>query len=123
MLPPNSRRQSQRMVVLKQAEAKITDELGRKVLRTLLQHKGKMPSAALKRAFPEVALQTVLARFESRGIIEIHDHLPTQRTSKDQSWPTTSAPATNAPTKLRLTPEQNSALHTIEEIGRASCRE
>jgi primosomal protein N' len=52
VLPPNSRRQSQRMVLLKQAEAKITDELGRKVLRTLRQHKGKMPSAALKRAFP-----------------------------------------------------------------------
>ena len=115
VLPPNSRRQSQRMVLLKQAEAKITDELGRKVLRTLRQHKGKMPSAALKRAFPEVALQTVLARFESRGVIEMHDHLPTQRTSKDQSWPTASAPATDAPTKFRLTPEQNSALRTIEE--------
>lgn len=115
MLPPNSRRQSQRTVVLKQAEAKITDELGRKVLHILRQHKGKITSAALKRAFPEAALQNVLAQFESRGIIGINDHLPRQRTSKDQSWPIAGAPATDAPTKFRLTVEQNSAVRTLEE--------
>ncbi|MGE5853823.1 MAG: primosomal protein N' [Deltaproteobacteria bacterium] len=114
MLPPNSRRQSQRMVILKLPEARVTDELGRKVLEKLRQHKRKMPSAALKRAFPEAALQTVLARFESRGIIEIKDHLPTQRTSKDQSWTTASEPKTDAPARFRLTIEQNTALRTIE---------
>jgi primosomal protein N' (replication factor Y) len=73
-----------------------------------------MPSAALKRAFPEAALQTLLARFESRGIIEIKDHLPTQRTSKDQSWTTANDPQTDAPAKFRLTIEQNNALRAIE---------
>jgi primosomal protein N' (replication factor Y) (superfamily II helicase) len=114
MLPPNSRRQSQRMVILKLPEARVTDELGRKVLEELRQHKRKMPSAALKRAFPEAALPTVLARFESRGIIEIKDHLPTQRTSKDQSWTTASEPKTDASARFRLTIEQSTALRTIE---------
>ncbi|HEY6999190.1 MAG TPA: primosomal protein N' [Candidatus Binatia bacterium] len=114
MLPPNARRQSQRIVILKLPEVRVTDELGRKILEKLRQHKRKMPSAALKRAFPEAALQTLLARFESRGIIEIKDHLPTQRTSKDQSWTTTNAPQTDAPAKFRLTIEQNNALRAIE---------
>jgi primosomal protein N' (replication factor Y) (superfamily II helicase) len=114
MLPPNARRQSQRIVILKLPEVRVTDELGRKVLEKLRQHKRKMPSAALKRAFPEAALQTLLARFESRGIIEIKDHLPTQRTSKDQSWTTANDPQTDAPAKFRLTIEQNNALRAIE---------
>jgi primosomal protein N' (replication factor Y) len=114
MLPPNARRQSQRIVILKLPEVRVTDELGRKVLEKLRQHKRKMPSAALKRAFPEAALQTLLARFESRGIIEIKDHLPTQRTSKDQSWTTANDPQTDAPAKFRLTIEQNNALRAVE---------
>ncbi|HZH81593.1 MAG TPA: primosomal protein N' [Phototrophicaceae bacterium] len=114
MLPPNARRQSQRIVILKLPEVRVTDELGRKILEKLRQHKRKMPSAALKRAFPEAALQTLLARFESRGIIEIKDHLPTQRTRKDQSWTTANDPQTDAPAKFRLTIEQNNALRAIE---------
>jgi primosomal protein N' (replication factor Y) (superfamily II helicase) len=114
MLPPNARRQSQRIVILKLPEVRVTDELGRKILEKLRQHKRKMPSAALKRAFPEAALQTLLARFESRGIIEIKDHLPKQRTSKDQSWTTANDPQTDAPAKFRLTIEQNNALRAIE---------
>src|SRR5689334_5284987 len=114
MLPPNARRQSQRIVILKLPEVRVTDELGRKILEKLRQHKRKMPSAALKRAFPEAALQTLLARFESRGIIEIKDHLPTQRTRKDQSWTTANDPQTDAPAKFRLTIEQNNALRAVE---------
>src|SRR5690348_7572545 len=114
MLPPNARRQSQRIVILKLPEVRVTDELGRKILEKLRQHKRKMPTAALKRAFPEAALQTLLARFESRGIIEIKDHLPTQRTRKDQSWTTANDPQTDAPAKFRLTIEQNNALRAIE---------
>jgi len=114
MLPPNSRRQSQRVVILKQVEATASDDLGRKVLRTLRQHKGKMPSTALKRAFPDAALHVVLARLESRGILEIKDHLPMQRSSKGHASPMASEPTTNAPGRFRLTLEQDTALRAIE---------
>ena len=114
MLPPNSRRQSERVVILKQVEATARDDVGCKVLRTLRQHKGKMPSAALQRAFPDRALHAVLARLESRGIVEIKDHLPMQRNSKDQASPTASEPRTNALRRFRLTVEQNTALQAVE---------
>jgi primosomal protein N' (replication factor Y) (superfamily II helicase) len=114
MLPPNSRRQSERVVILKQVEATARDDVGCRVLRTLRQHKGKMPSAALQRAFPDRALHAVLARLESRGIVEIKDHLPMQRNSKDQASPTASEPRTNALRRFRLTVEQNTALQAVE---------
>ena len=114
MLPPNSRRQSERVVILKQVEATARDDVGCRVLRTLRQHKGKMPSAALQRAFPDRALHAVLARLESRGIVEIKDHLPMQRNSKDQASPTASEPRTNALGRFCLTVEQNTALRAVE---------
>jgi len=114
MLPPNSRRQSERVVILKQVEATARDDVGCKVLRTLRQHKGKMPSAALQRAFPDRALHAVLARLESRGIVEIKDHLPMQRNSKDQASPTANEPRTNALGRFCLTVEQNTALRAVE---------
>ena len=115
MLPPNSRRQSQRVVILKQAEATASDEVARNVLHTLRQHKGKMPSAALKRVFPDAALHVVLARLESRGILEIKDHLPKRRSSKQRASPVAREPTTKAPEKFRLTLEQNTALRAIED--------
>ncbi len=114
MLPPNSRRQSQKVIILKQVKASVSDDLGDKVLRTLRQHKGKMPNAALKRAVPDVALPVVLARLESRGIVEIKDHLPMQRSSKGHASPIAIEPTTNGLGKFRLTLEQNTALHAIQ---------
>lgn len=114
MLPPNSRRQSQKVIILKQVKASVSDDLGDKVLRTLRQHKGKMPNAALKRAVPDVALPVVLARLESRGIVEIKDHLPMPRSSKGHASPIAIEPTTNGLGKFRLTLEQNTALHAIQ---------
>lgn len=114
MLPPNSRRQSQRVVILKQVAATASDDGARKILRTLRQHKGKMPSAALKRAFPDTALPAILARLESRGILEIKDHLPRQRSGKHHASLMASEPTTNVPGTFRLTLEQNTALRAIE---------
>src|SRR6516225_2140461 len=115
MLPPNSRRQSQKIVILKQPEANITDDFGRKVLCRLTQHTGKISVAALKRSFPGSALQAMLVRLESRGVVELTDYLPKQRTSRNRIASLANDLPKNVPARFRLTDEQNAALGAMEK--------
>ena len=115
MLPANSRRQSQKIVILKQPEANITDDFGRNVLLRLTEHTGKISVAALKRNFPGSALQTMLARLESRGVVELTDYLPKQRTSRNRITSLANDLPKNVPERFRLTDEQNAALGAMEK--------
>ncbi len=114
MLPPNSRRQSQRTVILKEAKSSLKDEMCRKVLHALGQHSGKMAVKALAGKFPGQSIDRILARLESLGAIQIDNHLPAQRHRKDEGLVARSRCPTGTPTLFSLTAEQQSALRAIE---------
>lgn len=113
MLPPNSRRESKRTAVLKGDDSSVQDELGRKVLQEIAQHKGKLGVKTLTRKFPGENIEPVLARLESAGVIAIEDHLAKQRRKVGDPPEPKEAPIDTEPLRFQLTAEQEAALGTI----------
>jgi primosomal protein N' (replication factor Y) (superfamily II helicase) len=114
MMPPNSRRQSQRTVVLERSDPVITDELDKKILRELEQRKGKMTVKALARRFSSQTIERVLARLESLGAVRIEEHLAQQRRNKIEALPTASRESSPTLVRFNLTAEQDVALRAID---------
>jgi primosomal protein N' (replication factor Y) len=114
MMPPNSRRQSQRTVVLERADPVITDELDKKILRELEQRKGRMTVKALARRFSSATIERVLARLESLSAVRIEEHLARQRRDKIESLPAASRESTPSLVRFNLTAEQDGALRAID---------
>jgi primosomal protein N' (replication factor Y) (superfamily II helicase) len=114
MMPPNSRRQSQRTVVLERADPVITDELDKKILRELEQRKGRMTVKALARRFSSATIERVLARLESLSAVRIEEHLARQRRDKIESLPAASRESSPSLVRFNLTAEQDGALRAID---------
>jgi len=114
MMPPNSRRQSQRTVILKRADPATIDELDKKVLRELEQRKGRMNVKTLARIFSRQTIEKILARLESLGAVKIEEHLAKQR--RDKIEPLAAAGRASSETLVRfdLTAGQNAALRAID---------
>jgi len=113
MLPPNSRRESKRTVVLKGDYSAVADKLGRKVLQEVAQHKGKLGVKTLTRKFPGENIDRVLAQLESAGVIAIEDHLAKQRRKVSNSSEPEETPIGTEPLRFQLTSEQEAALGAI----------
>jgi primosomal protein N' (replication factor Y) len=115
MLPPKSRRESKRTVVLNAEDSTVADKLARKVLQEIAQHKGKFAVKTLTRKFPGKNLERVLAQLESTGIITIEDHLAKQRLKVGKSSGSKETATDAEPLTFQLTTEQETALGAIGE--------
>jgi primosomal protein N' (replication factor Y) len=113
MLPPNSRRQSRKTVLLKDAQGAGADELGKKVIAELQRYRGKVTIGTLTRKFASESIGRTLARLEAAGAIEIGDHLAKQNRRKAPEF-STADPANNfIDTRFALTVEQDAALRAV----------
>ena len=113
LLPPNSRRDSKRTVVLKPNPPLVGDELCQKVVAALAQHKGKLGVKTLIRQFPGQSIDRALIRLESLGAVAIEDHLAKQRRRKTALINPPSIAAADAEIRFDLTQEQATALQLI----------
>jgi primosomal protein N' (replication factor Y) len=113
ILPPNSRRESRRMVILKSDPPPLDDELSQRIMKELRERKGKLTAKALTRKFPNQNIERILGRLESLGLIQIEDHLAKQRlikTDPDSSGPDSPVHET---TRFNLTEQQETVLQVI----------
>jgi primosomal protein N' (replication factor Y) len=117
MLPPNSRRRSNKLVVLKRDGGSNPHDSD-SILEALQRAKGKLALRTLKAKFTGQPIDQMLARLAARGLIEISDQLAKRRTRRRASE-AMSAPGRTAP-GMALGAEQNSALNAI--IGRIENR-
>ena len=121
MLPPNSRRQSRKSIVLKGAEVKVGDELASRVLSELERHKGKLTVETLTKKFAGHSIERLLTRLEALGAIAIEGHVPKQRREAAVTSGAPTRDASLAQTRFALTAEQNHAyqavLHRMETGG------
>src|SRR5262245_10373904 len=113
MLPPNSRRDSNRTVVLKADHRPVTDELCRKVLLAIGQRKGKLSVKTLTHQFPGQNITRLLARLESLGAVTIEDRLAKQRRKTTAPFTPITSVLAHDPNWFQLTREQESALGMI----------
>jgi len=111
ILPPNSRRESQRVVTLLQTEAVPDDELEAGILRELSKHKGKIRLKTLIRLLSGRHIARILAKLESRGVVSQAEHLAKIRPRK---VPLLSIPRRDiAPATVRLNSQQAFAMDTV----------
>ena len=114
MLPPNSRRDSKKTIILRAEQPLVADELSQKLLAEVTRRKGKLSVKTLARQFAGQNIDGVLARLESSGAIAIEDRLAKQRRKPVSA--TTSpelAPLANELVRFELSGEQDNALRTI----------
>jgi primosomal protein N' (replication factor Y) (superfamily II helicase) len=115
MLPPTSRRQSRKTVLLKDARRADAGELGKRVIAELQRYRGKVTIGTLTRKFASESIGRTLARLEAAGVIEIEDHLAKQNRRKALEF-TAADPANNfIDTQFALTVEQDAALQAVLE--------
>jgi primosomal protein N' (replication factor Y) len=115
VLPPNSRRDSKRTVVLKPYLPPIDDELCQKIVAALAQHKGKLNAKSLNRQFPGQNIDRILLRLESLGAIAIEDHLAHQRRRKPALINLQPIAAADPEIRFELIQEQQTALQLISK--------
>jgi primosomal protein N' (replication factor Y) len=113
MLPPNSRRQSHKSVVLKRAGLPIIDDLAKKILGELERHKGRLSVATLSKKFPGQNIDRLLARMEALGAVEVAERMHKQRRVPAEPAGPAAHPPIVTRTTVALTTEQNSAYRTI----------
>jgi primosomal protein N' (replication factor Y) len=113
VLPPNSRRESRKSIVLKRSELTIADELGKKIIGALAGHKGKLSVETLTKKFPGHSLERLLVRLEKLGAIEIVEHMAQQRRAETEPSCSVIRRASSPQTRFSLTAEQNSAFQAI----------
>jgi primosomal protein N' (replication factor Y) len=112
MLPPNSRRDSKRLVTLLQPEVVPEDGLESAILRELNKRKGKVSVKTLSGLFSGRRIDRTLAKLVARGVITIAEHLAKSRRRK-APLPSTVVDVTNIPTSHELNAEQAFALNTV----------
>ena len=111
ILPPNSRRESQRVVTLLQNDAVPDDELEARILRELSKHKGKIRLKTLIRLLSGRHIARILAKLESRRVVSQAEHLAKIRPRK---VPLLSIPMRDiAPATVRLNSQQAFAMDTV----------
>ncbi len=113
MLPPNSRRQGSKTVVLRSAAIAIADELSQNILSELKRKKGKLSIQTLRKKFAGQSIERPLARLESLGAVAIEEHAAKRQGQKQQQAYPPHQQANAAPARFTLTPEQNAALGAI----------
>ncbi|MGH7873340.1 MAG: replication restart helicase PriA [Candidatus Binatia bacterium] len=113
VLPPNSRRESKRTVVLKSAPTEPEDELSQRILTELRLRKGTLPVKFFARKFSGQNVERALAQLELLEIVQIEERLAKQRRKKaDRYFAVTDAPTADS-SKFDLTSEQQIALGAI----------
>jgi primosomal protein N' (replication factor Y) (superfamily II helicase) len=112
MLPPNSRRDSQRLATLLQPNAVTEDELESAILRELNKRKGKVSVKTLSGLFSGRRIDRTLAKLVARGVITIAEHLAKSRRRK-APLPSTVVGVTNITTSHELNAEQAFAFNTV----------
>lgn len=113
MLPPNSRRESKKVAVLRPGHTPVSDELGQTVLREIARQNGKLGIKALIRKYPGQGIERLLTRLESSGAITIEDRIATQRTRRsDPDRPKVNSIAAES-IPFDLTNEQEASLAAI----------
>jgi primosomal protein N' (replication factor Y) len=115
VLPPNSRRDSKRTVILKPDQPPIGDELCQEIVAALAQHKGKLSVKSLNRQFSGQNIDRILVRLESLGAIAIEDHLAQQRRRKPALINLQSIASADPEIRFELIPEQETALQLISK--------
>ena len=111
ILPPNSRRESQRVVTLLQTDAVPDDEVEAGILRELSKRKGKIRLKTLIRLLSGRQIAQILAKLESRGVVSQAEHLAKFRPRK---VPLLSIPMRDiAPAIVRLNSQQAYAMDTV----------
>src|SRR4030095_15189439 len=113
MLPPNWRRESQRIVTLKRDQAATADDFGNEVLRELERLKGKSEVKRLARRFPGQSIERILTRLQALGAIEIDEHLPKQRRRRFELLSAASSEIEGPAPRFVLSAEQDNALGAI----------
>jgi len=115
MLPPNSRRESQRTIILKDAYPAVTDDLEQKLVQLLAQRKGKLTVKFLTRYFSGQNIDSLIARLEKRGVVDVEDRLAKQR--RKTQYPPNSVECSLAATAngFNLTGEQTEALRPLSQ--------
>jgi primosomal protein N' (replication factor Y) (superfamily II helicase) len=115
MLPPNSRRESRRTVILNSDSVRVDDGVSRKIIDELQLGRGKSTVKALARKLAGQNIDRVLARLESSGAIRIEERLAQQRTRTKDAFVPAMAATHEAPIQFNLTAEQGAALGAIEK--------
>ncbi|HEX9453202.1 MAG TPA: primosomal protein N', partial [Candidatus Binatia bacterium] len=115
MLPPNSRRESQRTVRLQANHPPVGDELEQKIVQFVHQRKGKITVKLLTRQFPEQNIESLITRLELQGVIDIEDHLAKQRQKPHAAPNSVRSAAVSAGNRFQLTAEQDLALRPIAQ--------
>lgn len=112
ILPPNSRRESQRLVTLLQGDAVLEDELEAEILQELSKRRGKVSLKALIGMFSGRRIARALVKLELRGVISQSEHLAKIRRRK---VPLISTPVSDidAQVTLELNSQQALAMATV----------
>jgi primosomal protein N' (replication factor Y) len=116
MLPPNSRRQSRKMVSLSDPQADTADEVGKKIIAELKRHKGKLTMGSLVRRVGGESMGRALARLETCGAVEVGDHLAKQIRRNAPEFFAGEPARSFIDTRFPLTTEQDAAVGTV--VGR-----
>ena len=112
MLPPNSRRDSKRLAILRQPEAVPENELESAILQELCKRKGKVSVKTLTGLFAGRRIASCLAKLEARGVLSITDHLAKTRRRKSPH-PAAAPSDIDIPTTLELNAEQALVLNNV----------
>ncbi len=115
MLPPNSRRESRRTVILESDSVQVDDDISLRVIDELRIGKGKLTVRGLTRKLAGQNIDRVLARLEASGAIRIEERLARQRSRPKDTFASALAANVAALTRFNLTAEQSAALDAIEE--------
>jgi primosomal protein N' (replication factor Y) len=113
MLPPNSRRESKRVVILRSDPARVEDELSRTILDELRRRKGKVTVKTLLGQFTGQNIDRALARLEALGAVEIEDRLAKQRRKIVDPLSDLPHAVSAELTRFNLTDEQHAAFEAI----------
>lgn len=115
ILPPNSRRQSSKTVILKRAEHGALEPLEQDILNVLKHRKGKVSFRTLRQKFSAQPIARILARLESSGTIEINDHMAKRQRQTAEKSCGLAAEANVSLTRFMPTPEQAVALRALDD--------
>ena len=112
ILPPNSRRESQRLVTLLQYDAVPVDDIEGEILRELSKRKGKVSLKVLIRSLSGRRIARALAKLEFRGVISQTEHLAKIR-RRQVHLLSIPDPDIDAPATLELNSQQALAMGTV----------
>jgi primosomal protein N' (replication factor Y) (superfamily II helicase) len=115
MLPPTSRRDSKKTIVLKSSPPLIDNPLSQQLLDEIGRRKGKIAFKTLARRFPGENIERLLASLAASGRIEIQEQLAKQRRKACEITVPAVTPASlsQPSSSFELTASQNNALRAI----------